>query len=197
MSPRKRLLLLALVSALAVIAVYVAVSGPEDTEQSIAPAQASESVSVPLRPSRMDERAPVTTTTTTEAPTTTVAPTTTAPPTTVPVTSPPTTAAPAPALAPAPASSLTEQFWAIARCETGRGGEPEWTYNPATADWGSKIYQGGLQFHPTTWDAYAPVGYPSDAFLASPSQQIHVGTLVLAAQGWGAWPHCSASLGYR
>jgi len=60
----------------------------------------------------------------------------------------------------------------------------------------------GLQFHPTTWDAYRGV-LPSVAYYvrrgAPPTraEQIYVGERVLARQGWGAWPDCSRRLGIR
>ena len=50
---------------------------------------------------------------------------------------------------------------------------------------------------PTTWDAYRLAGYPHAAYLATREQQIVVGKRVLAAQGWGAWPHCSRVIGVR
>lgn len=80
----------------------------------------------------------------------------------------------------------------LAACESGG----EWDYGPHSG-WGSGIYQGGLQFHPSTWDAYRPAGYPAEAYLASRAQQVAVAELVLAAQGWGAWPACSRKLGLR
>lgn len=70
------------------------------------------------------------------------------------------------------------------------------------------VHQGGLQFAVSTWDAYAPAGYPADAYLATRDQQIAVAIRVrdgvpgtsdpyLNPQGWGAWPHCSRVLGLR
>lgn len=59
------------------------------------------------------------------------------------------------------------------------------------------LYEGGLQFHPSTWDAYKPSGYPEAAYQATPAQQILVAERVLAAQGWVAWPACSRKVGYR
>lgn len=69
----------------------------------------------------------------------------------------------------------------------------------ASGNWASTVglYEGGLQFHPQTWDAYKPAGYPAAAYQASREQQIHVAEKVLAAQGWGAWPACSSKLGLR
>jgi hypothetical protein len=39
--------------------------------------------------------------------------------------------------------------------------------------------------------------YAPDAYLATREQQIDIATRVLASQGWGAWPGCSAMLGLR
>lgn len=80
----------------------------------------------------------------------------------------------------------------LAQCES----HGEWDYGPHS-NWGSGIYEGGLQFHPNTWDAYKLAGYPAAAYQATREQQIVVGERVLAAQGWGAWPACSRELGLR
>lgn len=73
----------------------------------------------------------------------------------------------------------------LARCEAGGN----WAHNGR--------YDGGLQFHPDTWSRNKPAGYPEYAWQASREQQITVGKKVQAAQGWGAWPHCSRKLGLR
>lgn len=80
----------------------------------------------------------------------------------------------------------------LAECES----HGEWDYGPHST-WGSRIYEGGLQFHPTTWDAYRYQGFPDAAYKASRLQQIAVAEAVLADQGWGAWPSCSRKLGLR
>lgn len=69
----------------------------------------------------------------------------------------------------------------------------------SSGNWQSTVgfYEGGLQFHPQTWDAYKPAGYPAAAYQATREQQILVAERVLAAQGWGAWPACSSKLGLR
>lgn len=71
---------------------------------------------------------------------------------------------------------------ALAQCESGGN----WAINTGNG------YSGGLQFSPTTWAAYGGTGSAADA---SREQQIAVAENVLAGQGWGAWPACSASLG--
>ncbi|MEE2523278.1 transglycosylase family protein [Pseudarthrobacter sp. J64] len=71
---------------------------------------------------------------------------------------------------------------ALAQCESGGN----WSINTGNG------YYGGLQFSASTWSAYGGTGSASDA---SREQQIAVAENVLAGQGWGAWPSCSASLG--
>ena len=56
---------------------------------------------------------------------------------------------------------------------------------------------GGLQFETGTWRAYGGLQYAPSAQLATREQQITVARRVLAAQGWLAWPACSAKLGLR
>ncbi|MEY3019773.1 MAG: Resuscitation-promoting factor Rpf2 precursor [Actinomycetota bacterium] len=56
-------------------------------------------------------------------------------------------------------------------------------------------YDGGLQFHPSTWNSYKPAGYPEFAWQASREQQIEVAVRVQARQGWRAWPACARKLG--
>jgi hypothetical protein len=75
----------------------------------------------------------------------------------------------------------------LAECESRR----TWNYN------GPSGFDGGLQFHPGTWDTYAPAGFPRFAYLATPQKQVDVARRVRAAEGWGAWPACSAALGLR
>lgn len=82
----------------------------------------------------------------------------------------------------------------LAKCETPPNGE--WDYGPHS-DWGSKLFHGGLQFHPDTWTAYRRPTDPDFAYQASRSQQIAVAERVLAEQGWEAWPTCSRKLGLR
>ena len=134
-------------------------------------------------------------TTTTTAPpttTTTVPPTTTttAPPTTT-TTAPPTTEAPPPpAEEPAPPSTGggfgdpgDYATWdALAECEASGN----WAINTGNG------YYGGLQFSLSSWQAVGGSGYPHEA---SRETQITMGQRLQAAQGWGAWPACSAELG--
>ncbi|MFJ5999985.1 transglycosylase family protein [Streptomyces sp. NPDC092370] len=73
----------------------------------------------------------------------------------------------------------------IAQCESGG----DWHINTGNG------YYGGLQFAASTWNAYGGTAYAPTADRASRSQQIAVATKVQRAQGWGAWPTCSARAG--
>jgi hypothetical protein len=55
-------------------------------------------------------------------------------------------------------------------------------------------YYGGLQFLPSSWHLVGGVGLPHEA---SRDEQIHRAELLLARQGWRAWPVCSVRLGLR
>ncbi|MGO3885621.1 MAG: transglycosylase family protein [Mycetocola sp.] len=83
----------------------------------------------------------------------------------------------------APANAADESTWdALAQCESGGN----WAINTGNG------YSGGLQFSPSTWAANGGSGNAADA---SKSEQIRVAENVLASQGWGAWPTCSAQVG--
>ncbi|HSF26183.1 MAG TPA: transglycosylase family protein [Actinomycetes bacterium] len=86
----------------------------------------------------------------------------------------------------APAQAATDTTWdRLAMCESsGR-----WQVNTGNG------YYGGLQFWPATWRSFGGTAYAARADLASREQQIAVAERVLAVQGWGAWPACSAKLG--
>ncbi|MEU6668961.1 transglycosylase family protein [Streptomyces sp. NPDC046727] len=73
----------------------------------------------------------------------------------------------------------------IAQCESGGN----WHINTGNG------YYGGLQFSASTWRAYGGTAYAPTADQASRSAQIAVATKVQHAQGWGAWPVCSARAG--
>ncbi|MFF4566724.1 transglycosylase family protein [Streptomyces sp. NPDC001435] len=73
----------------------------------------------------------------------------------------------------------------IAQCESGGN----WHINTGNG------YYGGLQFSAGTWRAYGGTAYAPTADRASRTQQIAVATKVQHAQGWGAWPTCSARAG--
>jgi Transglycosylase-like domain/Peptidase family M23 len=80
------------------------------------------------------------------------------------------------------------ELWdALARCEAGG----DWT-----ADTGNG-YAGGLQFAPSTWRGFGGGSYARSAESASREEQIEVAEIVLAAQGWHAWPTCGRLLGLQ
>ncbi len=82
----------------------------------------------------------------------------------------------------APANASSMDWDALAQCESGGN----WSTNTGNG------YSGGLQFAPSTWAAFGGTGDPSSA---SREQQIAVAERVLAEQGPGAWPACTAKLG--
>ncbi|OIH92538.1 transglycosylase family protein [Curtobacterium sp. MCBA15_001] len=83
----------------------------------------------------------------------------------------------------APANAADGSTWdALAQCESGGN----WAINTGNG------YSGGLQFTQSTWAANGGTGSPASA---SRETQIAVAEHVLASQGWGAWPACSAKLG--
>lgn len=87
----------------------------------------------------------------------------------------------------APAVASGSVWDSIAQCESGGN----WAINTGNG------YYGGLQFNAGTWSAYGGGQYAPTANLASRDQQIEIAQKVQAAQGWGAWPACTASLGIR
>lgn len=81
------------------------------------------------------------------------------------------------------ANAAPDNVWdQLAECESGGN----WSINTGNG------YSGGLQFSPSTWNAFGGSG---SAHNASRAEQIAVAEKVLAAQGWGAWPSCSKQLG--
>ncbi|MCQ1946271.1 transglycosylase family protein [Arthrobacter sp. zg-Y1116] len=82
----------------------------------------------------------------------------------------------------APANAASMDWDALAQCESGGN----WAINTGNG------FSGGLQFTPSTWAAFGGTGNPADA---SREQQIAVAERVLAEQGPGAWPACTAKLG--
>lgn len=84
---------------------------------------------------------------------------------------------------PTAANAADASTWdALAQCESGGN----WSINTGNG------YYGGLQFSLSTWQANGGSGNPADA---SREEQIRVAENVLATQGWGAWPTCSAQIG--
>jgi len=87
---------------------------------------------------------------------------------------------------PAPTSNFAggDTVWdRLAQCESGGN----WAINTGNG------YYGGLQFSLSTWRAYGGPGYPHQQ---SRETQIAIATKLRdASGGYGAWPHCSSSLG--
>lgn len=99
---------------------------------------------------------------------------------------------PEPAEVPAP-------WGALADCESGEWGA-DGRPIAGTRRWdhdGHRTFEGGLQFHPATWDGYREPGMPDHAYDATRWQQVEVAERVQAEQGWGAWPVCSRKAGLR
>jgi hypothetical protein len=83
---------------------------------------------------------------------------------------------------PVPAYTVWDR---LAQCESG-------------GNWHVDAYHdGGLQFLPSTWDAYGGRQYARYAWQASREQQIAIAAKVQAAAGWKQWPVCSIRLGLR
>lgn len=95
-------------------------------------------------------------------------------------------AASATMIAPTPANAADMATWdAIAACESGGN----WGINTGNG------YYGGIQFSAQTWAGFGGTQYAPTADQASKEQQIAIAEKVLATQGWGAWPSCSAKAG--
>ena len=85
-------------------------------------------------------------------------------------------------------SLFGSRVWdALAACEASGN----WDTNTGNG------YAGGLQFARGTWLGFGGGAYAPSAAAASREQQIEVAEIVLAAQGWQAWPTCSRLLGLR
>ena len=87
--------------------------------------------------------------------------------------------------APAATAAPDSDWDRLAQCESGG----DWHINTGNG------FQGGLQFNQGTWQGHGGGEFAPSADQATREQQIVVAERVLASQGWGAWPACSASLG--
>ena len=85
----------------------------------------------------------------------------------------------------APANASSMDWNALAQCESGG----DWNINTGNG------FSGGLQFQQSTWEGFGGTAYAPTAAQASPADQIAVAEKVLAVQGPGAWPACTAKLG--
>ena len=110
---------------------------------------------------------------------------------------------PPPPLDPADAldTAVEPAVWdRVADCESGdwdADGVPQ----PDTARWDyglefdhGDIFQGGLNFHPDTWESFREPGMPAHAGEATRVQEIEIAERVLEEQGWQAWPVCSGMM---
>lgn len=89
-------------------------------------------------------------------------------------------------------------WFRLADCESGEWVNSGESFIENSADWYvNGQFDGGLQFHPNTWNWLKPDGYPAYAYQATIEQQINVAERVLEKQGWKAWPTCSRLLGLR
>ena len=89
----------------------------------------------------------------------------------------------------------------LADCESGDwapDGEPQ----PGSARWDYGLafdhgdhFEGGLNFHPRTWDSFRDPDMPGHAGAATRAEEIEVAERVLEEQGWQAWPVCSEVVG--
>ncbi|MFI6768505.1 transglycosylase family protein [Streptomyces sp. NPDC050355] len=85
-----------------------------------------------------------------------------------------------------PAQAVAGGTWdRLAGCESGGN----WRIDTGNG------FSGGLQLAHSTWRSFGGGAYGTRASQASRAQQINVAERVLARQGWGAWPACSARLG--
>ena len=81
------------------------------------------------------------------------------------------------------ANAVDGATWdALAQCESGGN----WSINTGNG------FYGGLQFTQQSWNGVGKAGSPATATRAQPNE---AGERLLAIQGWGAWPACSAKLG--
>lgn len=200
---RSRRWLLALLLPLALLFASTGLDSPrqaekapatqEAVERNVAGLQASSAVTV-AAPTTTSTTQVVTTTTAAPAPPTTARPrptptTTAAPPVTEasPVTEAP---APEPESEPLPTGSGNgdpndDASWErLAQCESGGN----WSINTGNG------YYGGLQFSLSSWRAVGGTGYPHEASRAT---QIEMGRRLHAQGGWGHWPGCTRSFGWR
>lgn len=85
-----------------------------------------------------------------------------------------------------PAEAVAGGTWdRLAGCESGGN----WRIDTGNG------FSGGLQLAHSTWRSFGGRAFGVRASQATRAQQIHVAERVLARQGWGAWPACSARLG--
>ena len=87
----------------------------------------------------------------------------------------------------APSVSGGSVWDTIAQCESSGN----WSMNSGNG------FYGGLQFTLQSWQYVGGTQYAAMPHQASRAQQIAAAERLLAQQGWGAWPACSARAGLR
>ena len=87
----------------------------------------------------------------------------------------------------APSVSGGSVWDTIAQCESSGN----WSMNSGNG------FYGGLQFTLQSWQYVGGTQYAAYPHQASRAQQIAAAERLLARQGWGAWPACSARAGLR
>jgi hypothetical protein len=70
-------------------------------------------------------------------------------------------------------------WWRIGICESGSN-PPNWRFDSGT-------YQGALGFYHGSWDQFRPTGWPSEAYLATPWEQIVVAERIRQRYGYSGW----------
>ncbi len=75
-------------------------------------------------------------------------------------------------------------FERLAQCESNGN----WSINTGNG------FYGGLQFMLSTWQSVGGTGYPHQA---SKEEQIYRGHILQQRSGWGQWPACTRSFGWR
>ena len=71
---------------------------------------------------------------------------------------------------------LPAKWKRIIQCETG-----------SRHAWNSGSYQGAYGFAVSSWDAFRPPGYPSEAYLATPREQWNVALAIWRRYGFSGW----------
>ncbi len=95
-------------------------------------------------------------------------------------------------------TAIDPEVWdRVADCESGEW-DAEGVPQPGSARWDYGLefdhgdhFQGGLNFHPDTWESFRASDMPAHAGEASRVQEIKIAEQVLEEQGWQAWPVCS------
>ena len=87
----------------------------------------------------------------------------------------------------APAAAAPHDWTGVAECESSGN----WHINTGNG------YYGGLQISRSTWRGFGGRRFARLPHRATRVEQIKVAERIKRAQGWGAWPHCSARMGLR